>query len=309
VSPRWGIVATIRADADEILRFAAYHLSTGVHRLFIYLDEPCSAAQVALENHPKCQVILCDSAHWKRLIGKRPLKHQSRQTLNATDAYNRANDVDWLIHIDVDEFLVSNRPVADHLATLGADEKAARVRPMEMLGGDGTAFKRFIPNGPDRERIVNDIYPTFGEYIKGGFLSHLAGKVFVRTGMDQITIRIHNAFRGPDMIEAAHEFADLRLAHAHATSWETWQAAYRFRLEKGSYRADLGPAKPRARGGLTLNEFFAILEAEEGLPGLRAFYDEVCADTPTHRARLQAHDLLHRADLRLSTHLATYFPD
>lgn len=309
MTPRWGLVATIRADADEILRFAAYHLSAGAHRLFIYLDAPCPPAQAALQAHPKCRVTSCDAAHWKALIGKRPVKHQSRQTLNATHAYARAADVDWLTHIDVDEFLVSERPVADHLAAVPPEVKTARARPMEMLGGDGTAFKRFIPNGPERERIVNAVYPTFGEYIKGGFLSHLAGKVFVRTGMEGITIRIHNAFRGPDMIEGTQELHDLRLAHAHAKSWEDWQAAYRFRLEKGSYRAELGPAKPRVRGGLTLNEFFAILEAEEGEAGLRAFYHEVCADTPDHRARLAAHDLLHRADLQLSTHLATHFPD
>ena len=309
MSPRWGLVATIKAPAEEILCFAAFHLEAGAHRLFIYLDEPNPTAQSALANHPKCRVTLCDTAHWKMLIGKRPVKHQSRQTLNATHAYGRAGDVDWLAHIDVDEFLVSDRPVADHLADVPPAVETARARPMEMLGGDGTAFKRFIPNGPRRERIVNAVYPTFGEYIKGGFLSHLAGKVFVRTGMEGITIRIHNAFRGSEMIEGTQELSELRLAHAHAKSWEDWQAAYRFRLEKGSYRADLGPAKPRVRGGLTLNEFFAILEAEEGEAGLRAFYDEVCADTPDHRARLAAHDLLHRADLRLSTHLATYFPD
>ncbi|QFT60259.1 hypothetical protein FIU94_15635 [Sulfitobacter sp. THAF37] len=308
MTPRWGLVATIRAEAEDILRFAAYHLEAGAHRIFIYLDEPCPEAQQALQDHPKCRVILCDTAHWKALIGKRPVKHQSRQTLNATHAYGRAGDVTWLAHIDVDEFLVSDRPVADVLAALPSGVETARARPMEMLGGDGTAFKRFIPNGPNRERIVNEIYPTFGEYVKGGFISHLAGKVFVRTGMEGITIRIHNAFRGPEMIEETQELDGIHLAHAHATSWDKWQAAYRFRLEKGSYRANLGPAKPRARGGLTLNEFFAILEAEEGEAGLRAFFEEVCADTPDHRARLAAHDLLHLADLRLSTHLATHFP-
>ena len=309
MTPRWGLVATIKADAADILRFVAYHLSAGAHRIFIYLDEPCPDAQAALHDHPKCRVTLCDAAHWKTLIGKRPVKHQSRQTLNATHAYGRARDVDWLAHIDVDEFLVSDGTVAGHLATVPAQVETARARPMEMLGGDGTAFKRFIPNGRNREQIVNDLYPTFGEYVKGGFLSHLAGKVFVRTGLDGITIRIHNAFRGPDMIENTQELDGVRLAHAHAPSWEAWQATYRFRLEKGSYRSDLGPAKPRVRGGLTLYEFFSILEAEEGPDGLRAFYDEVCADTPDHRARLAAHDLLHRHDLQLSTHMATHFPD
>ena len=41
-----------------------------------------------------------------------------------------------------------------------------------------------------------DIYPTYGLHLNGGFLSHVAGKVFVRTGHDGVGLRIHNAFSG-----------------------------------------------------------------------------------------------------------------
>lgn len=305
---KWGLVATILAPAEEIRRFAAYHLEAGAHRLYLYLDAENPEAFESLKAHPKIRVTTCDEAYWQRLCGKRPQKHQVRQSQNATRAYNRADDVDWLIHMDVDEFLVSDRPVGEVLTTLPPAQKIARIRPMEALAGDGTAFKVFIPNGPERAQIVSALYPTYGDYVKGGFLSHLAGKVFVRIGMAEVRLQIHNAFQNDTMIDGPEQQPGIDLAHLHAKSWPEWLAAYRYRLEKGSYRADLAPNRPRDRGGLSMHELFSMIESEGGEPGLRAFFDEVCADTPELRETLKDHGLLRLADLDLDAKVSRQFP-
>lgn len=309
MSLRWGLSATILAPPADILRFAAHHLSAGAHRLYLYLDAPSPEAMPHLQAHPKIRVTVCDADHWTRLNGRRPPKHQRRQTLNATHAYGRATDVDWLIHMDVDEFLVSDRPIADFLATLPADTPTLRVRPMEQLSGDGTAFKAFIPSNADRERTVRALYPTYGPYVKGGFLSHLAGKVFVRTGKPGITVKIHNAFADEAELKGADNLPGLDLAHCHAKTWEDWHAAFRYRHDSGSYRAELGPNKPRDKGGMSMHELFALIEAEEGEAGLRAFFDEISADTPGLRAKLDANGLLRVVNLDLNATLSTHFPD
>lgn len=302
---RWGLCATILAPPSDILDFAAYHLDHGAHRLFLYLDDPGCDAYPVLKAHPKIRATLCDDAWWG---GKRPKKHQVRQSRNATHAYARAGDVDWLIHIDVDEFLVSETGIAEPLAGLPRDQRIARIRPMEQLSGPGHHFKAFIPNGPARNRIVEALYPTWGASVKGGFLSHLAGKVFVRTGLPDMRIQIHNVFQNGDMIEGPDTTPGLDLAHCHAKTWEDWLAAYRFRLDRGSYRADLAPNRPRDRGGITLHELFRQIESDAGEPGLRAFFDEVCADTPALRDRLSRHGLLRRVDLDLNDTRERHFP-
>ncbi|WP_415402597.1 glycosyltransferase family 2 protein [Tateyamaria sp. SN3-11] len=305
----WGLTATILAPAPEILRFAAYHLELGAHRLYIYLDDDNPDAYAPLKAHPKVRVQVCDTAHWKRLVGKRPAKHQVRQTLNATHAYNRRAEVDWLIHMDVDEFLVPQSPVSDVLGRLTDDVTSARVRPMELLGGSATAFKAFIPANGARRAIVNDIYPTFGQHLKGGFLSHVAGKLFVRTGLDDMYIRIHNAYQAEEMLPDAAELVQIDLAHAHAKSWDGWRAAYAYRVAQGSYRAELKAAIKPEHGGMSLHDLFRWLEADQGEDGLRAFYDEVIGDSPDLRARLNAHGLLRTIDLGLDAALARHFPD
>lgn len=309
----WGIVATIKADAPAIMRFAAYHLEQGAHRIYIYLDAPCPKAQEALEVHPRARVVHCDDGYWTGRSNGRPEKHQSRQTFNATRAYRRASDVDWLIHMDVDEFLVSETPVAAHLGALSADVYCARTRPMELLsGGDpqtGAAFKKFIPPGRAREETVAALYPEYGQHLKGGFLSHIAGKLFVRTGLGAVKFRIHNAFLDGEMNPAERELPELHLAHFHAPDWDAWRRHYDYRFTRGSYRADLGPARPRDRGGMTVHELFALIEEEAGEAGLRDFFDEVCTDTPALRARLAAHGLLYEARFDFDSAIASQFPD
>jgi hypothetical protein len=302
----WGLSATIRAPAEEILRFVAYHLEAGAHRLYIYLDEANPRAEAPLKAHAKVRVTTCDTHYWSKLNGKRPVKHQVRQSLNATHAYHRRREVDWLIHMDVDEFLVTDRPVADALAELPADQPICRIRPMELLAGATGRYKTFLPPGPARARIVQDIYPTFGAFVPGGFLSHLAGKVFVRTGLEDIRVQIHNVFQNDAMLAGPQQHPQIALAHHHAEDWERWLTAYRYRIAKGSYRAELG--NPKKSGGLTLHQLFATIEADAGEAGLRRFFDEVCADSADLRARLARHDAYREADLDIDTALARHFP-
>ncbi|WP_299597418.1 glycosyltransferase family 2 protein [uncultured Tateyamaria sp.] len=305
---KWGLSATILAPTQDILRFAAHHIELGAHRLYIYLDDDNQDAFNHLKKHPKVRVQTCDATYWKQQ-GGRPVKHQVRQTKNATHAYNRRPEVDWLIHMDADEFLVPDQSVSERLVALDTKQQHARVRPMEVLGGSDNAFKAYLPPGSNRAKIVRATYPTFGAYVKGGFLSHVAGKLFVRTGLPDIQVRIHNAFQSGQMLANAVELPEIELAHCHAKSWEAWRATYAYRLEKGSYRADLKPAMTPEKGGMTLHEMFKHLEATEGEDGLRAFYDEVIGDSPDMRARLQAHGLLREVDLNLDALMAKHFPN
>ena len=311
---RWGVVTTAKAEAEEILRFAAYHLEAGATRIHVFLDEPTPKAFKALKAHPNCRVTVCDQTFWQRRGIKRPAKHQVRQTRNATFGYNRAKGLDWVAHLDIDEFLVSRLPLGQILANLPQDSRTARVRPMEALsrtGDHGTpeAFKAFIANGPERRSLSQRLYPQFGTFVRGGFVSHVAGKVFARTGQDQMHFKIHNAVVAG--IENPHlvDLPDVSLAHCHASNWAEWNAKHRFRHNKGSYRADLQPATPFDQGGDTLHALFTRLTEAEGEAGLRRFFDEVCADTKTHRDQLKALGLLRLHDLDLAAKMSAHFPN
>lgn len=303
----WGLVSTILAPTEDILRFVAYHLEQGAHRVYIYLDDNNQSACSALKSHPKVRVQLCDNAYWKKR-GGRPEQHQVRQTKNANHAYKRRAEVDWLCHIDVDEFLVPHRPVLEQLDALSPQTRVARVRPMELLAdGDGSAYKAFLPPGPDRMPTLQRLYPNFGQYLRGGFLSHANGKIFLRTGLPGVHLRIHKAFENGEEIPGAAELDQCPLAHRHAQSWQSWRARYRYRLEHGAYRAGLDKKREDKPDTMSLNELFTYLEANEGEDGLRAFHHEVAADSPDMRKRLDAAGLLRIVPLDLDTPRQKHF--
>jgi len=317
-TPTWGLVATIKADSTDILNFAAHHLDMGAHRVHIYLDEDAPAAREALIGHPKCRVILCDADYWKRRAKRkgRPEKHQPRQTMNATHCYNRNPQVDWLAHLDVDEFLWPTSPLSAQLAALPNDTFSARVRPIEALAPDltnpppkGQIWAKSCARhlGPRREQ-TNAIYPTYGDHLNGGFLSHVAGKVLVRTGHKGISLRIHNAFQHGTKDNDPALLGNTQLVHLHGQDWDHWLNHYRFRLSQGSYRESL-KAAPMADGvALNMNQLFTMLEDEGGEEALRAFYNEVCTATPDLREKLAEYGHLHAISLDLAAKRARHFP-
>jgi len=313
--PTWGVVATIKAPARDILEFAAHHLDLGAHRVHVYLDAPNPEAEAALRDHPKCRVIVCDDGYWRRRRKRagRPETHQPRQSINATHCLRRRPQVDWLAHIDVDEFLWPDTPLPEQLAALPADCLSARVRPVEALAPDPgdpppdgmTWFKSCARLPGQRRDETEAIYPGAGRHLNGGFLSHVAGKVFVRTGDPEVSFRIHNAFRDGEMDASPPELRGTRLCHLHATGWDDWHARLRYRHAAGAYRPGI---KPAGAGALPIHDLLARIEAEGGAAGLRSFFTEVCTATPALRARLEAHNRLHAIPLDPSAARARQFP-
>ncbi len=297
--PRWGIVTTIRADTPDILRFAAHHLELGPEELHIFLDAPHPEAADLLSREARVTVTTCDAEYWAATGKPRMEAHQLRQVFNATQTLRaRAGALDWLAHIDVDEFLLPDRPIAELLAEIPPDAAMAQVAPVEALArADGTtpeAFKMSHAAAGIKKSRVQDIYPTFGLHLYGGFLSHTAGKVFTRTGIPDTRLGIHALkYQGKDISNRA-ALPDCRLAHLHAPSWEAFLRHLPFRRSVGSY------AKQSERPGkLGVADILAYLESEEGEDGLRLFFDEVCRDTPDLRQKLAAHGMLLERKLDL----------
>ena len=322
MSDSWAVVATVKAPVEEVLSFAAWHLELGAARLHIYLDDPQDPAYPILKVHPKIRAVLCDDRYWRRVARDgRPDKHQMRQTLNASHCYNAKNRHDWLAHIDVDEFLLPDRPVAEILAALPPDVLSARMRPMEVLARpDRPGAEGLDAEGPvhlrafslplaQRHAQTKRIYPEFGTYLNGGMLSHVAGKLFVRRGLPDVRFRIHRVLSGGEADPGQQELPEIPVAHFHATSWADWQAHYRFRLDRGAYRAELKPPRRADAGSVNLHTLLSTLEESEGVPGLRRFFEEVCADTPALRDRLAAEGLLREVTMDFAALRARHFPD
>ncbi|MDA7428751.1 glycosyltransferase family 2 protein [Primorskyibacter aestuariivivens] len=301
--PRWGVVSTIDAPLTDIARFAAHYLTLGAARIDIYLDRPCPEALAFFGAEPRVHLTTCDADYWASTGKDRPEAHQLRQAYNATQSY-RASDLDWLAHVDADEFLICPIPIARALRFAPDHAAQARMRPVEALA-DGSAspthFKISHRQAGQKRRVLDTIYPNYGGYLTGGFISHTSGKVFARTGLDGVRFGIHGLKKDGASIENEASMPRMKLAHLHARSYEAFRARMEFRLERGSYR------KPGEDDAMRLGDVLDFVLETEGETGLRHFFDEVCTDSPALRDRLAAHDMLFTHPLELDAQVAAIF--
>ncbi len=291
-TPRWGLVCTTNAPLIDVARFVAHHLDIGASHIYLYLDAPDPDVTGLLQSHPNVTVTQCDAAYWKKMGKNRPEAHQLRQTFNATRALREAQShLDWLGHIDTDEFILSSKKLTTALKSVPDTMAGARLYPAEALaapvsGNIPKHFKLRTTAEGVATSAITEIYPTFGSYVRGGFLSHLAGKVFARTGLGDIRLAIHRLrVKGEDVLNTA-PIEGAYVGHLHAPDWDSFITKLDFRQTKGSYRVKSEDALKN------IGHLLQYLRDEEGEAGLRQFFDEMCRDSTELRGRLKKHGLL-----------------
>jgi len=146
-------------------------------------------------------------------------------------------------------------------------------------------------------------------HLNGGFVSHVAGKVFVRTGIAGLEMRIHNAFLDGQINPGHQVLSSHELCHVHYKDFDDWRGHFTFRHALGSYRAELKPNVERLKGGLNTHELFATILESDGEAGLRRFFHDVCTATPALRARLGEYGLLREHVSAAQAARVRVFPD
>lgn len=263
----WGLVATVKAPEAKVLAWAAHHLSIGAAHLWLYFDDPEDPAHAALQGYPRITATLCDARYWANK--NRHDRHQNRQARNARDAYGRAR-TDWLGHIDVDEFIQADRPLAEILAEVPADRLVIKLEPFEamhdpMLPDDIYTAREF------RGALTHDVWryrtPALGPYkrvIRDGFLSHTVGKVLFRTGVRGLAPRLHSVMLNGERLPAGDWCREARLLHFHAQDRAAWLAALPYRLTRGAYQ--YRPALQQFLAMATPDEIDAFYRRTQVLP-------------------------------------------
>lgn len=306
----WGVVATVKEDAGVIRSFVAHYKTIGAAEIHLFFDDPDDPAAAIAQAVAGVQVTRCGEDHWK---GRRPETHQARQKRNANLAYRRCR-TDWLIHLDADELLHAPLPIGRVLERLDRDRTAARVMPAEAMvppRRDGVSvFRLPLPDSPRGRRIGERVFGGLARYLDRGFLSHTAGKCFVRTGIADMTLSIHDPFLGGVRLTPPW-LPDTLLLHLHGDDEDRWLAAVGRRLSTGAYQARLNDLRKRRQrrqgGGPGRHAYLTDLMAREGEEGLRRFFRRVSVYDASKRP-LRRHGLVVKLRLWLPEKVETWFP-
>lgn len=292
---RWGIVSTVKGSMRQIARFIAFHLDLGANRIHIHLDVPDHALAERLA-HQKVRFTQCDDAYWQGKPARARSTHQMRQAFNATRIY-RITQLDWLAHIDLDEFILAPARMSALLAQIDPHAPFVAMLPVEMLdcAGDPHHFKR-----PVKGAVKRQVYPTYGAHVPGGFIGTQSPKVIARRGLGNIRLGIHALRHMGRIAGGGTQIAGLDLGHAHAPDFETFQRHMAYRLDRGSYHDRKGELNK-------LGHLIRLLMDDPDPDALRAFHTELCSAAPERLDLMAAHDMLIRRTLDLDTKVARYF--
>lgn len=238
----WAVVTTMKAPEEKVLAFAAHHLSLGADHLWLFFDDPAQKVPEPLVRHPRVTVTLCDDDHWLRAGKKRPPQHQNRQTQNARLTYRALVTSDWIAHIDVDEFILTPRPIAAILDDARPETIAMKLEPFEamhdpLLPDDIYTSREF------RGALRHEHWPrrraALGPYrkvIRDGMLSHTVGKVIYRTRVPGLLPRLHAVMLDKVFVPTPDWHPEMKLLHFHSQDRADWLGRIPFRMTRGAYQ-------------------------------------------------------------------------
>ena len=291
---RWGLVLTVNEPEVLVEVNVRWHLATGAAAVFVFLDDPLDPVAARLSAIAGCHVHRCDDAYWatRRPTKGRPPSQMRRQTINANFAQNRC-DLDWLFHIDADEFIWQGGTLSDELSK--HDDPMTelnlpvleRVFPDAPQGGLFNGMFRATSDLSDAEAL--DAFGAFAGMMKRGQYSHGAGKSGVCVGAG-LRLGVHNATRtgsegrqrrAPKVVSRT-----ARLLHFDGLTPLHWMMkVLRYRQTPPDVQARILQPHRAAQIGWMLDRCATLADA-------CAAHHEMFALTVDRRARLERQNLL-----------------
>jgi|GEM_PF-3307179 len=302
----WGIASLISEPDPLVLTWVAHHLRLGAARIDIFLDTAAPALADTLAPLSQVRLHRIDADHWPDALGPRPAQIGARQRAVIQHCYDRA-DLDWLLHIDADEFL---RPAQhggawdDVLAGLdnGIDYASVLVAERAHVGApdadnifDGVFRRPYPPRlAAEMAGIERDALP----FLDHGFAAYTSGKSFFRTGRG-LPLGVHcpvnpGRFTG-------HTFPWRPLLHFDGLTAQSY-------IQKKLRAIDQNPAAPLSRIPNWREQNLAVLRSRDDPAALKALYHQMKCLSPDRLSRLDGLDLILRVDLDLPGALRVVLP-
>ncbi|WP_103259050.1 glycosyltransferase family 2 protein [Tabrizicola aquatica] len=291
---KWGVVATVKAPEEQVLAFIAHHLALGAAHVWIYFDDPADPAHARVSRLRNVTARRCTGWYWA-IRGGRHEKLHNRQITNAIHAQRKCK-LDWLAHIDSDEFLYAPRPIAELLAEVPSDVPNVLMDAFEAmhdpdLPDDIFTARQFRgPLGPAHPALHAAIFGPVADVVAKGNLGHTIGKSFCRIGVPGVRLGLHEVFTGrTPLVRPFHP--SLRVLHFHAHDPVEWRRLLPHRLTGGAYHYD---AENHLRSHLKGASDAVIAD----------FYRHTMITTPEKAALLEANGLLITTNLGLRAKVA-----
>lgn len=279
----WHVGAIMNEPQTEVLRFAAWYFEAGAHGMTLLFDNPEDPAADILEDHPNVTVVRCTADFWERLGFSPEARFPRRQNAAMTWLYRQC-DEDWLLNVDADEFMHMPTGVDRFLNSIPNDIETVRVESAENLMTEGAddGYYRLPMEREAAKRVYGDAARLFGPKRKG-LVGHPQGKSFIRTGIEDISLRQHWA-QSTGERQVREAFVESRsgfaLLHHVGDNYDIWRSKLQWRIGSRGFTGPLSNAIKEA------------LEQDDAEDCIRAIYNELHLCDADRLDRLKAEGAL-----------------
>lgn len=302
---RWGVVSTVCEPAPLVMAFVAHYLELGASRIDLFLDAPDPALAALLAPLERVHVTQQTARDWRQAGHALPPSPPQRQRINARRVYE-AGRVDWLLHVDADEFLTDAALVLRDVAAMPDEVDYVGLWPLERVRDrdrpESTlfegAFRRLVT--AERQAAVAPVYGDALRFLDWGLSSNGRIKAFVRSGR-ALDIDLHEPARRDGGAAVGWLIEAPVLLHFDGMT----EANYTGKLvrkiaQNAGWRAFPAPGR-RAQ--------LAEVAAARGDPTrISALYRSVKTVDPEQAAALEVQGLLMRVPFDPRTAVAKTFP-
>ncbi len=246
----YSVTCMLKERPELVRTFVRYYKGMGFSQINLYFDDPADPMADELDPDPIVNVIRCGEEFWHGI--RRADGLEGRQRICFKRAYEAQRD-GWMMFCDADEFIWSDRPLPELLASAPPDQRYVRTPSSEPVWSfDQPIDNEFSANyirmpvwGPRWRDIAEQMYADHQKIFKWGMLSHIVGKYMVRCGEDVDAFKTHYPFFSDGTVgkRVGEDHVTLRLIHYDALSFPQWCGKLDKRLVKGHSYAGMSDVR------------------------------------------------------------------
>lgn len=281
-SGSWAVVATIRAPQEMIDKFICHYRNMNASEIHIFLDDPNFINyDKSLLSDSRVNVYICDKELWKTreskyplLVSGRPDNVEGRQFSNFL-AIQDSSKVDWILNVDVDEFLISNYPISsilretpDNIFMVGARTLEAVYEDFPKL--DDIFSTKLFKN--TYKKNADFVAEEFNENLvvnEHGFWGHRLGKGFFRRLEKIKKLSCHYPTPLNSSLLPKFQHKDIELLHFECMTFELFHEKRIRRITGESLTTRISVNNRRRL------EYFKKIYEDFGVEGTKDLYSQM----------------------------------
>ncbi len=236
--PNWIIASTVSAPSWQIILHARYHSNFGAKKLIYFLDSPQKHSNEELELLSRyAEIILCNHDYWDAQGGKPP-NHTTRQLINLQFA-RKCKDAEWVLHIDIDEFLYLPSNNFNDVFSLPPEIAEVRIENVErvLTYGSNTWIDGYFRIKILNNKLLAKHYGPSAGFFGLGLSNYFHGKSLVKN-RPRIIQNIHGAIHADahkEIIRIELHRSEAIIVHYPCISPSHFVSRYLSFLKSGKY--------------------------------------------------------------------------